>query len=132
MASSRHNEANMVRIGQIARLVLVCLFAGMVAVGYLWQKNEIDQLGREIRAREIKLERLRRANEQYRNELAELQSPQYLDFRVRQLELGLVEPAESQILRLYEAPASEGSLSVDGRLVKRSFGSRRTGRPNPQ
>jgi hypothetical protein len=81
---------------------LLCLFIGGSGVGYVWQKAGIDQLGREIKARETKLRGLINKNEAGRRQLAAMQSPPVLEMRNKELNLGLVMPQPGQVLRLVE------------------------------
>ena len=60
------------------------------AVGYVWQKSQIYQLGQQIRQREIRLAQLRDENQKLSDQLAMLRSPPMLDQRARELNLGLV------------------------------------------
>jgi hypothetical protein len=91
------------------------LIAGL-AVGYVWQKGQIYQLGRQITACESRLVRLRDENQKLGDQLAVLRSPVMLDQRVRELNLGLVPAQPAQIYRLVEPPPNEN--------LKRQFAAR--------
>lgn len=96
-----------------------CLFAGVAAVGYLYQKNQLETLGREIRYKEIHLEDLKAENEKLADLLTRYQTPRYLDMAVKRERLGLVEPREEQILRLEETQHSEPAQISERRWVRR-------------
>jgi cell division protein FtsB len=84
---------------------LLCLFIGGSGVGYVWQKSQIIELGRQIKNRENKLHDLQVQNEKIRRQVAMLHSPQYIEARVKELNLGLVQPQPSQIWRMVEPSA---------------------------
>lgn len=96
--------------GSAVRLVpalwagVICLLIGSSAIGYVYQKNQIDALGRQIQKSEQRLAALRDSNARLRKQLLTLQSSVYLEKRVKELNLGLVQPAQSQILTLVEMP----------------------------
>jgi hypothetical protein len=79
------------------------------AVGYVWQKGQIYQLGQQITACESRLVLLRDENQKLGDQLAVLRSPVMLDQRVRELNLGLVPAKPAQIYRLVESPPNENS-----------------------
>ena len=106
MARNRKNESNL-RLAPILLTVFLCaLFAGL-GVGYVWYKNQIDVLGRQIKERETRLAELQRQNKMRRDQLATLCSPVALEERVKKLNLGLEPTALSQIIRLVDAPDYE-------------------------
>lgn len=102
MARNRKNQSAAIRFGPALKALLLCLVIGGSGVGYVWQKNQIYELGRQIKQREIRLAGLQDQNKKLRDQLAVLRSPAMLDQRVRELNLGLELPKESQILRLSE------------------------------
>jgi hypothetical protein len=107
MSRNRRNESAAVRFGPLVKVFLLCAFIGGSGVGYVWQKNQIYELGRQIKQCELQLDELKRQNTHRANTLALLRSPAALDARVRELRLNLVAPGRHQILHLPEwAPAS--------------------------
>ncbi len=102
MAKNRRNQSAAIRFGPALKAVGLCLFIGGAAVGYVWQKNQIDVLGRQIKAREIKLAELRDQNKKLRDQLAVLHSPARLLEKVQQLNLGLVPPSPRDVWRVAE------------------------------
>ena len=96
---------------------MLCLLIGGSGVGYVLQKNQIYELGREIGRREVMLERIRYQNELSAGRLAALQKPERLAERVRELKLGLVPPQPKQWIYLSDLRPTnaEPRLMVSGR-----------------
>ena len=108
MARNRKNDAAL-HVGQVLSAVALCaLFAGL-GLGYVWYKNQIAILGRQIKEHETRLADLQRQNKTRRNQLAILCSPDHLDARVKQLKLGLGPTELSQVIRLIDAPDYEAA-----------------------
>ena len=87
------------------KAALICLLLGGAAIGYVYQKNQIFELGRQIQKSEQRLNALQIDNAKQTKTLVTMQSPQQLEKRVRELNLGLIQPAQSQILTIIEVPA---------------------------
>ncbi|HNQ74249.1 MAG TPA: hypothetical protein PKN95_11675 [Verrucomicrobiota bacterium] len=102
MARNRKNQAVALRFGAALKAVAFCAFAGAAAVGYVWQKNQIDVLGRQIKQREIRLAELRDQNKKLRDQLAMLQSPGQLALKLQQLNLGLIQPHPGDVWKVTE------------------------------
>ena len=102
MAKNRKYQSAAVRFGPALKAFLLCALIGGSGVGYVWQKSQIDELGRQIKAREIRLAELQTQNKKARDQLAVLRSPIMLKKRVEELKLGLVEPQHAQVWRLSE------------------------------
>lgn len=107
MAKNKRNQPAVVRFGPALKAALLCLLIGGSAVGYVWQKTQIYELGKQIRTRETKLAELQDANKKLRDQLAMLRSPAKLDQRVRELNLGLGQPLAAQVWRLPEPAESQ-------------------------
>ena len=105
MAKNRKYQSAAVRFGPALKAFLLCALIGGSGVGYVWQKSQIDELGRQIKAREIRLAELQTQNKKARDQLAVLRSPIMLKKRVEELKLGLAEPQNAQIWRLSEPMA---------------------------
>lgn len=73
-------------------------------MGYVWQKNQIYELGQQVKKSELRLETLQRQNNELGRHLAFLRSPRELDSRVKKWNLGLVPTQPEQVLRLVETP----------------------------
>jgi hypothetical protein len=102
MARNRKHESAVIRFGPALKAFLLCLLIGGAGVGYVWQKNQIYQLGQQIRKREFLLKDLEEQNEKLRKQLATMHSPPYLERRIKELNLGLAVPQPSQVWRLNE------------------------------
>jgi len=88
------------------KAALICLLLGGSAIGYVYQKNQLIALGKQIQKSEQTLKALNDYNARLQRQLATLQSAYYLEQRNKQLNLGLVQPAQSQILTIVEVPAT--------------------------
>lgn len=110
MARNRKNQSAAIRFGPALKACLVCFFIVLCCLGYVWQKRQIDELGQQIKKREVHLAELRAQNDKLKKQMATLLSPQALDLRVQELKLGLAQPRPEMIWRLPEPPS--GMLSV--------------------
>ena len=121
MAKNRRNQSAAIRFGPAVKAFLLCLLIGGSGVGYVWQKNQIYELGQQIRKSELRLTDLRNQNKKLRDQFAMLQTPAMLDQRVRELNLGLVPAQPGQILRLPEpaAPAA-APAGAPGQLAQQN------------
>jgi hypothetical protein len=106
VAKNRKNQSAAIRFGPAIKAFLLCAMIGGAGVGYVWQKAQITELGRQISKREKYLMSLQMQNEKLKKQLAWMRSPQFLEKRVTELNLGLVPPSPSQFWRLPE-PALE-------------------------
>ncbi len=102
MAKNRKNQSAEVRFGPALKAFLLCLLIVGAALGYLWQKQQINELGQQIRKRELRLVELRRQNQKLHEQLAWMHTTTFLEGRVKELNLGLVELSPSQIWYLEE------------------------------
>lgn len=106
MANKRRDQSGAVRLVPAIKAIVLCAFIGGSTVGYVLQKNQIFELGQQIKAREEKLNRLRMQNKIRAGQLATLQLPQHLADRARALNLGLVQPQPGQIVWLPDPAAT--------------------------
>lgn len=93
---------------------MLCLLIGGSGVGYVWQKNQIYELGRQIARREARLKEQREQNEKFAKQLEIMRSPRSLESRIKELNLGLSLPQPAQVLRLPE-PAAETNRVLSAR-----------------
>ena len=119
MARNRKNQSVAVRFGAALKVFLLCFFIGGSAVGYVWQKNQIFALGRQIKQGELRLEELSRQCKVASDQLAHLTSPRVLDARAKELNLGLGPPQPEQILRLVDAPVGVAVRPAEPTLAVR-------------
>ena len=116
MSRNRKNQSAAVRFVPALKAALLCAFIGGSAIGYVWQKNQLIDLGRKIREKESRLAQFRQANEKLSKQLVTLRSPAYLERRLKEMNIHLVRPSELQILRIVETPPGE-SVPRNGPLL---------------
>lgn len=102
MAKNRKYQSAAIRFGPAVKALLLCLLIGGSGVGYVWQKSQVADLGNQIKDREGRLRDLGAQNEKLRRQLATMRSPRYLELRIKELNLGLVQPPPSHVWRLPE------------------------------
>ena len=115
MASNRKNQSGAVRFVPAFKAVILCTLIGGSCAGYVLQKNKIYDLGQQLGARQTRLERLRKDNQDLAGRLAVLQRPIHLEKRVVELDLQLVRTTPSQMVWITEY--SPGALSSNAPLV---------------
>jgi hypothetical protein len=119
MAKSKKSQSAAIGFGPVLKVFFLCSVIGGSAVGYVWEKSQIYQLGRQIRQQEIHLAQLKSQDQRLTDQLAILRSPVMIDQRARQLNLGLVPAQPGQVCRL-----PEPMLSVPGNSVPRELAGR--------
>jgi len=102
MAKNRKHQSAAIRFGPALKAFLLCSLICGSALGYVWQKSQIDQLGLQIKKREMHLKELQDQNEKLRRQMAYMKSPPFLEARIKELNLGLVQPQPSQVWYLKE------------------------------
>ncbi len=110
---NRRKGVSTVRFGPALKAVFICLITCSLGMGYVWQKQQINRLGQQIKEREMALDKLHRENKRRGDNLAYLLSPQQLDFKLRQLRLDLIVPLPEQIVVLQEHRDGEISKPKD-------------------
>ncbi|HMJ90167.1 MAG TPA: hypothetical protein VK530_10145 [Candidatus Acidoferrum sp.] len=108
MGKNRKN-GSAARFVPAVKAALLCLLLGGSAIGYVYQKNQLAELGKQIDRREKQHRALRDYNTQLERTMATLKLPNSLMERVNALRLGLAAPVQSQILTIVEMPATAGS-----------------------
>jgi len=117
---NRKTGKTAVRFGPALKAVLICLVTCSLGLGYVWQKQQINTLGEQIKENEINLEELRRENKRRGDRLSFLMSPQQLDARLQQLNLNLEVPLPEQIVVLVEQRETSPPAAESGRGTKSS------------
>ncbi len=102
MARNRKSQSAASRFGPALKAFLLCLLIGGSGIGYVWQKDQLVRLGRQIKKRELRLTQLEEQNEKLRKQLATMRSPRFLELRIQELKLGLVPPQPALVWRLPE------------------------------
>ncbi len=113
MARNRKNQSAAIRFGPTLKVCLVCLIIVICCLGYVWQKRQIDELGQQIKKREVRLAELHEQNDKLKKQLAVMLSPQSLDQRVQELRLGLAPPRPEMVWRLPEPPSGLMSAGAE-------------------
>ncbi|MFO1497415.1 MAG: hypothetical protein U1G07_03290 [Verrucomicrobiota bacterium] len=117
MNRNRKHQTAAMRFGPALKALSLCAFLGGSGVGYVWQKDQINTLGEQLRRAERRLEDLRGRNERLGRILATMQSPAEIEARIRRSDLGMIAPQPDQIVRLVELPAAaERTAASDQRL----------------
>jgi hypothetical protein len=120
MAKNRNSQSASIRFGPALAAFFACFVIAGAAVGYVWQKGQIYELGKQIRQREIRLAQLQKDDDQRVKDLAELRSPMKLDARARELNLGLLPAQPMQVVRLAEPTIS----TPENKNLTRQFAAR--------
>ncbi len=104
MVRNRKNGSSNIRWGPAVVAGLFCLPIGGFGVGYVWQKEQINRLSEQIHRQEVRLIELAEENENRRKLLANMRSPAALEARIKELNLGLIQPQPTQVWHLCEPP----------------------------
>ena len=112
MAKNRKNQAAEIRFGPVLKVVLLCALICGSAIGFVWQKSQIEKLGRQISEREAKLKQLSNDNKMLADQIAFLHNPVMLDRRAKALNLGLAPAQPTQVVRLVELPSAPAQDSA--------------------
>ena len=131
MRARQGNESAAAWFRPALRVLGCCFFCGLAGIGFVWQKDQIYELGQQIRQWEHRLDEVRIQNKQLNDLLEDLRSPRSLTERARQLELGLVPAQATQMVRLVEAPVmaadpgswglTNGGAAGSPRITKNGF-----------
>jgi hypothetical protein len=84
-------------------LVTICL-SGSVGLASVWMQQQIATASNHIKQLETRAAELERRRGEINAEIASEQSPVKLEQRNKAWSLGLVQPTEQQIERVYESP----------------------------
>jgi hypothetical protein len=115
MPKNRKDDSAL-RLGPALTAVALCAFFMALGVGFVWYKEQIDVLGHQIKERELRLAELQRQNKIRSDQLATLCSTKELDARVKKLNLNLVPPAFSQVIRMVDIPEKIVRFSPGGKM----------------
>ena len=84
--------------------IVVCSAICLAGIGYVWAKTQLWGLGKEIKRLEVRRDELKRGNEALQRTYAAMCTHERLAARVKELQLGLSAPTNSQMIRLTEPP----------------------------
>ncbi len=118
MAKNRKNESVVLRFGPALKAFALIAVIGGASVGYVWQKGQIEMLGRQIKEREMRLVELRDQNKKLRDNLAMMKSPAMLEQRMNKLNLGMVMPQAKDVWRVAEPLARPVSVANASATVR--------------
>lgn len=124
MAANRRNQSAALRFGPVVKVILLFLLAGGSALGFVWQKDQINRLAVEYKAREEMRDKLVTENELKRRQLAQMRSPEFLEWRIKELNLGLMPPQPSQVLRLPEPVPGQAPVGSPTQYASREQSAR--------
>jgi hypothetical protein len=115
MARNRKNQSAALRFGPALKAGVICATIVTACVGYVWQKQQINVLADQVRQRETRLVELREQNNRLNDQRATLVRPQYLESRIKELNLGLGLPKQAQIWRPVELAEPGGKPAAGPR-----------------
>jgi hypothetical protein len=115
MATNRKNQPAHVRFGPAVKVMLIGTVICGSAIGFVWQKGEVDRLGHQRVERENRLKQLQDDNMRIAHQISILNSPVMIDQRVRELNLGLVPAQPGQKITLVETLAAQPDRRSDSR-----------------
>ena len=98
----RRRKTSAVKPKTVVTTVIVCAAACLAGIGYVWSKAQVWKLSEEMKKLEVRRDELKRHNDSLERIYAGMCTPENLDQRVRELNLGLFRPPSSQIIRLPE------------------------------
>ncbi len=90
------------KFGPAIKLALMSVLVCGLGLGYVWQKQQISHLGKNIHDQEKRLDALRRENRLRSDMIDQLRSPRSLDQRVKEMNLGLSVPRPEQVVMIVE------------------------------
>src|SRR5258707_12883830 len=96
-ARNRKYQSAAIRFGPAVKAFLLCLLIGGSGVGFVWQKDQISRLGKQIAERERRLKALAGQNQELSDTLGRMGSQKYLEARIQDAKLGLAPPQPAQI-----------------------------------
>lgn len=100
----RENETAGFTFGPAIKAFLFCLFIGGSGLGFVWQKQEIGDLGRQLKDAELRLEELRRQNKNRTETLQQFLDPRLLAQKATTQFPDLTQPVANRIFILPEPP----------------------------
>ena len=80
--------------------LVICTAVCLIGVGYVWAKMEVWDLSAAIKKLELRRDELQRANEGLQRTYSSMCTQGQLDARVKQLNLGVSSPDQSQFIWL--------------------------------
>ena len=100
----RQNETAGFTFGPAIKAFLFCVFIGGSGLGFVWQKQEIGDLGRQLKDAELRLEELKRQNKNRTETLQQFLDPRLLAQKATTQFPDLTQPVPNRIVILSEPP----------------------------
>ncbi len=91
----------------VVLVLIVCTLITCAGVGYVWQKEQIVQLGKKTKRLEIRIDELKHREDALLREEARLSTSRELEAQLRRMNLGLSQPTPDQIIRLPDGAPPE-------------------------
>ena len=82
--------------------IVVCGAICLAGIGYVWAKTQIWGLSKDIKRLEVRRDELKRGNDALQRTYAAMCTHERLAARVKELQLGLSAPTQSQMIRITE------------------------------
>ncbi|MDP7012114.1 MAG: hypothetical protein QF685_12130 [Verrucomicrobiota bacterium] len=111
---SRRDDTPQARFAPAIKAASICLVTCGLGLGYVWQKQQIAQLGKEIKVLEERKENLGKENKEQGDTLARLKSPQVLEQLVQQWNLPLEMPPWGAVISLKEHDITQTTRQTQG------------------
>lgn len=96
----------------VVLVLIVCTLIACAGVGYVWQKEQIVQLGKKTKRLEIRIDELKHREETLRRDGARLSTSRELETQLRRMNLGLTQPKPDQIIRLPDGAPPDNLLKA--------------------
>lgn len=100
------NKPTAVNATTVAKVLALSLFLGGSGVGYVYQKDQIQGLGKQREANDAKAYELTRRAENLKVRLAGATSRARLELAGRRFQLSLRKPEPDQVITLSEPPVA--------------------------
>ena len=119
MPANRKKNANALNMKSLVIPAFVLVVIGALAIAWVYPKNQLVFLGREIKKLETEIETVRQQNDVLVGQIANLKSRPQIQFKNEQWSIGLVVPVESQLVHVPVRGASNvrmaGNFDGDGK-----------------
>lgn len=96
----RRGKGTSLKPRAVVTSIVICAAICLAGIGYVWAKSQVWKLGRKQKELEVRLEKLKHDNSVLQRQFAAMCAPAQLDFRVRELKLGLIAPNPNHIIRM--------------------------------
>ena len=98
--NNRRRDSGVVNLWPVIKWIGVTVLVASGAMLVVWQQTQNAALARSIEECRLRVEKTRRDNAQLALQIAQLERPEVLEWKNQVWRLGLVPPAESQVVRV--------------------------------